>query len=737
MSKFFERCRHRLDIPRMDRPHDPIAPPDEADPSSTARAASRWIPAGRRPSHATGFLSAILTAAAAGFLLMVDVPATVAQTPVARPATLPPLDDNLELPSAVLAKRTPGEVHRLTVHKAGVSDVAVSPCGSYLATAGLDKSFRLFRLTTLKPLYEIKSDSSAFHCVTFSHDARQILTGSGRGEPEDRNIRIWDRATGDLKTRVIGREGGTLSIVASADGRSFMTTHPAGLSDLRRLADLRHNFPLVAHDQNKTCWDAAFTSDGRYVVTAGGDGKLFVWDVGEQIRPESRMQAHQDQVLAVAISPDDRYVVTGSADRSVCLWADWKVEDGWRRVQQMAGHKDEVRCVAFSPDGTRIASGSLDRTIRIWNVASGKVERILTGHTDVVAGVAFLRSGRYVVSSSLDSTVRIWLLDSEKGLPDREPDRDEPEVLKIATQGELAVPAAEELAETTALVKEIFKDDYASAKRPSDMTKLAEKMLAQGRAAGKMAPVERYALFSEARRLAIEAGKSALAFKATHDISARFKVDALPLSVETAERLADSVRFTGDRLELAKSALKLAQQGLAIDRYDDAMRLAKVAGAAAKKARNGPLFRRAEDLFVTAKSGQAEWKSYQQALETLASNADDPAANSTAGRYLCFGKADWQAGLGHLAKGADEPLKALAAIDLAGTKDPDDQAALGQQWQQLAADAPEADRPAYLASARYWYTLALPNLGGLQKLKVEKQLKQIGKTPERLERTDR
>jgi WD40 repeat protein len=37
------------------------------------------------------------------------------------------------------------------------------------------------------------------------------------------------------------------------------------------------------------------------------------------------------------------------------------------------GHKNVVRCVAFSPDGKQIVSGSDDRTICIWDAASGRL----------------------------------------------------------------------------------------------------------------------------------------------------------------------------------------------------------------------------------------------------------------------------------------------------------------------------------------------------------------------------
>ncbi len=152
----------------------------------------------------------------------------------------------------------------------------------------------------------------------------------------------------------------------------MVTTHPAGLADMRRVDNPRHKFPFIAHDKDKMGWDAAFSPDGLHLATVGGDGKAFVWFIGENIRALSRMQVHQGEARSVAFSPDGRYILCGSSDRSLSLWSNWKVEDHWQRVKTFTGHQDQITCVAYSPDGKLIASGSLDKTVRIWNVAEGQ-----------------------------------------------------------------------------------------------------------------------------------------------------------------------------------------------------------------------------------------------------------------------------------------------------------------------------------------------------------------------------
>ncbi|KAH8797309.1 WD40-repeat-containing domain protein [Flagelloscypha sp. PMI_526] len=152
--------------------------------------------------------------------------------------------------------------------------------------------------------------------------------------------------------------------------------------------------------------------DGKYIVSGSQDKALQIWDAdsGKQLRV---LEGHTWPVFSVAFSPDGNRLVSGSQDRTIRIWNTQSGEE----LRILDGHTDTVRSVNFSPDGQQIVSGSDDKTVRIWDAESGKPSRILEGHTNSVKSVAFSPDGKRIVCGFFGLTIHMWDAKSGKRLP--------------------------------------------------------------------------------------------------------------------------------------------------------------------------------------------------------------------------------------------------------------------------------------------------------------------------------
>jgi WD40 repeat protein len=65
---------------------------------------------------------------------------------------------------------------------------------------------------------------------------------------------------------------------------------------------------------------AAFSPDGRYIVSASDDGTLRLWDIATRQSIGGPLTGHQKEVNSVAVSPDGLRIVSGGDDGTVRVW---------------------------------------------------------------------------------------------------------------------------------------------------------------------------------------------------------------------------------------------------------------------------------------------------------------------------------------------------------------------------------------------------------------------------------
>jgi predicted Ser/Thr protein kinase len=235
---------------------------------------------------------------------------------------------------------------------------------------------------------------------------------------------------------------------------------------------------------------------------------------------------------------------------------------------------------------------------------------------------------------------------------------------------------------------------------------------------------EEAAALREVRDAAIARLDFAAAFAAI-DAMAAAGAEGDPIAARAAALKAGrkAVRRKEDLDPLLAAHIRAAEDALEADDFTAGPQMAKDALPLAKQAGDTAAAERAAALGKEFQARRPLYDRYAKSRKTLAENPNDPAANSDAGRYLCLVKEKWAEGLPLLARGSDETLRTLADQEVAKPKDPAGQIALGEGWWNAARkESNETLKARAAARALRWFEDALPGLGGLEKMRVEKRI---------------
>ncbi|CAD5216157.1 unnamed protein product [Bursaphelenchus xylophilus] len=248
-------------------------------------------------------------------------------------------------------------------------------------------------------LYRVISGHTGWvRCVDVEPNNEWFATGGN-----DRIIKIWDLATGQLKLSLTGH----ISAV--------------------RAVKISHRHPYLfsgGEDKQVKCWDLEYNKVVRHyhghlsavqdlalhpmldlLISTARDSTARVWDIRTKAQVFC-LSGHTDTVASVVCQEMNPQVITGSHDSTIRLW---DLAAG-KSVCTLTNHKKSVRSLVLHPTLAMFASGSTDN-IKQWKSVNGTFFQNLSGHNTMINTLAVNEDG-VLVSGGDNGTMHFWDWDS-------------------------------------------------------------------------------------------------------------------------------------------------------------------------------------------------------------------------------------------------------------------------------------------------------------------------------------
>src|SRR5947209_16532375 len=213
-------------------------------------------------------------------------------------------------------------------HLSQITRMAVSPATGLLASAGKDRTVRVWDLNLDQLVSSLHGHALTVEALAFHPGGQWLATASCDG-----TVKIWDARSGKELRSLGGPEAPVRSLAFSPDGYRLVSGGVDNVVRVWHTATGRLLFSRLGH-LGSYVKAIAFSPNGEWFATASGGlalsstgtfsgkpmpGELRIWDAttGKMVREFGR---RSDPYMSLTISPDGRQLVTGGSDHAIRIW---------------------------------------------------------------------------------------------------------------------------------------------------------------------------------------------------------------------------------------------------------------------------------------------------------------------------------------------------------------------------------------------------------------------------------
>lgn len=311
--------------------------------------------------------------------------------------------------------------------------VTTSPDGKWLAAGGDDSQITIWDLETGRQVESLPAGGGTVYACQFSSDSRLLATATLGG-----TVKVWGVGEWTLEGSLLNPNRAVRCVGFSPGGRWLAM----GRTDRTLVVTDTHTWDTVAEkpNQNLGVEGIAFSPDGKKLYSVTGSwaaadypaaAMLSAWRIerGKEagalnLELVKTVRAHERSSDNLVVTPDSRFVVTGSNEGQIKVWNASDLTEA--RAIRMPRPVHRIQLLPNAP--SQIVVGDHAGGVSVWNIQTGAFVADYGGHVGHVFDATATVDGRLIISAGEDDSLLFW-----PG-PSRGPDDRLTRFLKQATE---------------------------------------------------------------------------------------------------------------------------------------------------------------------------------------------------------------------------------------------------------------------------------------------------------------
>lgn len=213
--------------------------------------------------------------------------------------------------------------------------------------------------------------------------------------------------------------------------------------------ELNLNFPekiawkcihvITAHQESVT--SLAMTIDQKYLLSTSWDNYLKLWSLtqGSEI---SQIRASEEGITSLALNSKnylDRGILTGDLNQNIKVWSLDQQSQSFSLEETLSEHTGSIHGLEIASKRNIVVSGSFDQSLKQWDLSTGNLLYDLKSENGSINAIAINESISLIVTAGDDGVISMWELESENKVGLLLGNTSPIECLVISQSGELII----------------------------------------------------------------------------------------------------------------------------------------------------------------------------------------------------------------------------------------------------------------------------------------------------------